>query len=152
MKRYVCVVLCGLVMAAGCGSRRESSETAKAGGEKAGGEKSGGIVTVSGMEFPVYPDAKLHQDLKISVAYIIDAEPAEVRAWYDKSMAAAGWRSMADWIDFGGQYQKNFLSGEALGNSKFAEKMVKLGVAKHKKGGTHFMIMPIVSKYKLRKP
>ena len=149
MKRYVCfcVVLYGLVMVSGCGSRRESPDRAKAGGEKAGGP-----VTVSGMDFPVYPDAKLYQDLKISVAYIVDANPAEVRAWYDEAMAAAGWRSMADWVDFGGQYQKDFLSGEALGNSKFAEKMVKLGVAKHKKGGTHFMIMPIVTEYKPRKP
>lgn len=142
-----CVVLCGLALAAGCGSGRESPD-----GTTAVGEKAGGSVTVSGIEFPVYPDATLHQDLKISVAYLVDAEPAAVRAWYDEAMTAAGWRSMADWIDFGGQYQKDFLSGEALGNSNFADKMVKLGVAKHKKDGTHFMIMPIVNKYKRRKP
>ena len=121
-------------------------------GAKAAEEKAGGPVTVSGMDFPVYPDATLYQDLKISVAYVVAADPSEVRAWYDEAMATAGWRSKADWVDFGGQHQKDFLSGEALGNSQFAEKMVKLGVAKHKKGGTHFMIMPIVNKYKPRKP
>ena len=143
MKRSVCysVVLCVVVMIAGCDSGREPTDA------KVGMLKESGHVTISGMDYPVYPGATLLQDLRISVAYRVEAEQSDVRAWYDKQMAAEGWRSVADWVSFGGQYQKDFLSGKALRNPQFAEKMVKLGVGPHKKGGTHLMITPIVSKY-----
>ncbi len=66
-------------------------------------------------------------------------------------IAAEGWRSGADWANFGGQYHRDFLSGQLLGNSQFAEKMVKLGVGPHKEGGTHLMITPIINKYRAKK-
>jgi len=108
-------------------------------------------VTLNGTEYPLHPGSTLFQDLKISMAYRVEAEPSNVRAWYDEQMAAEGWEPLADWIDFGGSHQKDFRRGERLPNSQFGEYMVKIGVAPHKKGGTHLMILPIINKYP-RKP
>lgn len=142
---YCFVILSVVMVMAACDAGRKPAAA------KTGIQERDGHVTISGMRYPLYPGATLFQDLKISVACMVKAEPSDVRAWYDKQMVAEGWRSMTDWADFGGQYQKTFLSGQALRNPQLAEKMVLLGVAKHKKGGTHLTIMPIANKYRSKK-
>ncbi len=147
MKRSVnyLIVFFIVVMLSGCDSGSKPADV------KPVVKKESSHVTIGGIDYPVYSGAELLQDLRISVTYRIEEEPSVVRAWYDKQMAAEGWRSNSDWADFGGQYQKDFLSGESLSNPRLAEKMVKLGTGSHKKGGTHLIVMPIINKYRPKK-
>ena len=144
---FLTVVLSMLILTA-CDSGDRSSEDSA----KTTSPEDKGYVTINKMKYPLYPGVTVDQNLIITVSYHVDADPAIVKAWYDKQMVTEGWRSMADWNNFGGQFQKDFLKGEALKNPNFAQSMVKIAVSPNKKkGGTHLMIMPIVNRYKRKK-
>jgi hypothetical protein len=118
------------------------------GQEQGGAPKDREHVTLREIGYPLYPGSKILKDLVISVAYLAEAEPPEVKEWYDHAMADEGWRFSSDWNNFGGQFQKTFLRGKALNNPAFAETMVMIGIAPFKKGGTHISIMPMANKYR----
>jgi len=143
-KRCLVVVLWMVCLAVGCGKSTDTPDRQK----PAPTQKD--RITIRNVAYPVYPKARVHQDLKISVSFTVDAAPSEVKSWYDKKMTEEGWRATQDWAPFGGQDQKTFLRGKALRTPDFAEEMVKFAVGPHKTGGTFLALMPVVNKYRTK--
>jgi len=147
MKKFLtsCTVLYLALSLGACGDTPNPTKSQSA------SQNDSSSVTLGNISYPVYPGAILLHKLANSASYRIPATPSDVKGWYDNTMAAEGWRNGTDWIHFGKQFQKDFLKGKSLGSPRFAEKMVKVGIGADKKGGTHLMIMPIVTRYRHKK-
>ncbi len=146
MKKFLLVLSFALLLAAcGGGNDTESANNQRPVAEQPSEEA--GIVTIMGFNLPVYPGAVVFQNLGAAISYTVDEDPYIVMGWYDQSMMDIGWRWTQDWSEFGEQSQKDFLRGEALGNSALAQQMVKIAVGEGKDSGTLFMLAPIPNRY-----
>lgn len=113
---------------AGCGRKKNNSH-----------KTAPPNITINGVSYPIYKNSELLQNAGIIITFHTDADPLNVRQWYDTKMKAEGWTDNGGWDMLGGTFQKSFTS------AKDKHKIVRITTGKDKKrGGTHYSIIPII--------